>query len=227
VKIASEKNLCILATDGGHSGTITSEILNGIQVDLSLFKNVALSADASTLTVGGGVLFGEIYNTLYAAGKEIRENLNSNIYNTRDANEYFLATGSSSCVGLLGATLGGGIGRLQGLHGLTLDALVSVDIVVASGALVTASKTKNPDLFWAIRGAGANFGIIVSATYKTYDTTSGGQFLDADFIFPFETSTKYFETLKSFDTTLPAGLSLTSSLRYNASAGLVCFHKFI
>lgn len=72
----------------------------------------------------------------------------------------YSATVSSSCVGIVGATLGAGLGTLQGLHGVLLDSLESVRLVTASGEIVTASQTHNSDLFWGIRGAGHNFGIV-------------------------------------------------------------------
>lgn len=128
---------------------------------------------------------------------------------------------------MLGATLGGGIGRLQGLHGMILDALLSVQIVTAAGDLITASKTKNSDLFWAIRGAGFNFGIIVSATYKVYDASNGGLFLNADFQFPASSNATHWQILKSFDTVLPPALSLTSSVAYNATTGQVSLTPLI
>ena len=123
---------------------------------------------------------------------------------------------------MLGATLGGGIGRLQGVHGMILDALLSVQIVTAFGDLITASKTEHSELFWAIRGAGFNFGIIVSATYQVYNASNGGQFLNADFQFPASSNTTHWEILKSFDATLPPSLSLTSSVAYNSTTGQVC-----
>ncbi|KAH8799835.1 hypothetical protein F5884DRAFT_117923 [Xylogone sp. PMI_703] len=199
VRIASQNDVPFLATGGGHGGTITTKSLNGIQIDLSNLKNVTLDDKSNLLTIGGGVIFEDIFPVLFAAGKELQ-------------------APSASCVGVLGATLGGGIGRLQGLHGLVLDSLQSVEIVTATGDLITASKKENADLFWGLRGAGFNFGIVTSATYKVANATNSGKFLSADFGFLPEKSTKYFEILKSFDYTLPAGLSLTSSIRWNATA---------
>lgn len=71
-----------------------------------------------------------------------------------------IETGSAPCPPVIGVTLGGGAGRYQGTYGLMIDALVSARLVTAQGEMVEVSKTENPDLFWAIRGAGANFGIV-------------------------------------------------------------------
>jgi len=120
---------------------------------------------------------------------------------------------------MLGATLGGGIGRLQGLHGLILDALLSVQIVTPSGDLLTASKTENADLFWAVRGAGFNFGIVTSAIYRVYDATNGGSYMNADFAFPASANATHWEILKSFDNSLPAALSFVTNIGFNASTG--------
>lgn len=108
---------------------------------------------------------------------------------------------------MLGATLGGGVGRYQGLHGLIIDALKSVNLVTASGDLITVSETENSDLFWGIRGAGFNYGIITEATYEVYDLTNGGVVVNADFLFPASSNETFFKVLTSFGT-LPPALSL-------------------
>ena len=110
---------------------------------------------------------------------------------------------------MLGATLGAGVGALQGLHGLLIDSLESVDLVTASGKLVTASEKENEDLFWGIRGAGYNFGIVTSATYRIYDATNQGQVVNADFLFSASQNRSVWEMLQSYDTTLPPELGLT------------------
>lgn len=124
---------------------------------------------------------------------------------------------------MVGATLGAGVGRYQGLHGLIIDALLSVRIVVASGELVTASSTENSDLFWAIRGAGANFGIITYATYKIADLTNRGQVLNADFRFPVSKNESVWSILKTLnDNTLPAPASILLIMVYDPNYGGVC-----
>ena len=80
--------------------------------------------------------------------------------------------GADSCVGVLGATLGGGVGPYGGLHGLQIDALCSVRMVMGTGSLIHVSVTSHPDLWWGMRGAGFNFCIVTSATYQVYDFTT-------------------------------------------------------
>lgn len=108
---------------------------------------------------------------------------------------------------MVGATLGGGVGKYQGLHGLILDALESVQLVTPTGDLITVSATQNKDLFWGLRGAGFNYGIVTSATYHVYDLTNNGNVLNVDFMFPASLNETFFNILASY-VTLPAGLSL-------------------
>lgn len=111
---------------------------------------------------------------------------------------------------------------MQGLHGLIIDTLLSVVVVTADGSLLTASETENPDLFWGIRGSGANFGIILWATYRIFDQTNGGYAFNADFIFPANESHNHWETLKEVSKNLPAELALISGINYNEAYGGVC-----
>jgi FAD/FMN-containing dehydrogenase len=131
------------------------------------------------------------------------------------------ALGSCECVGVVGATLGGGISSLQGVRGLLLDALESVRVVTPIGALVTASRTENPDLFWALRGAGSNFGIVTSATYKVFDLTNRGDAMNADFVFPASANRSFFEIMRSFDSSLPKELGITGVAFFNRSSNEV------
>lgn len=129
------------------------------------------------------------------------------------------ATGSCTCVGFVGGTLGGGVGRYQGIHGLIIDNLLSVNLITAVGDQITVSATENTDLFWGIRGAGMNFGVITSATYKVADQTNGGQVQDADFVFTASQNVSFFNALASLQGTLPPELSLLTYVDYNATNG--------
>jgi FAD/FMN-containing dehydrogenase len=124
-------------------------------------------------------------------------------------------SGSAPCVGLVGLTLGGGIGSMQGLHGLAIDALESVRMVTAQGQSLTVSRTEHADLFWALRGAGANFGIITSATYTIHDATNRGQAVNADFLYPAAQNRSLWELLGSYDDYIPDELNILLSAGYN------------
>lgn len=132
-----------------------------------------------------------------------------------------LETGNAPCVNMVGATIGAGVGPLQGLHGLIADALLSVRMVTATGDLITVSDASNPDLFWAIRGAGANFGIITSATYKINDATNGGRVLNADFGFPGTANASLYDLLQSWDDAFPKRAGLVIGAGFNATSGRV------
>lgn len=123
---------------------------------------------------------------------------------------------------MLGATLGGGIGRYNGLHGMILDALISVRLITAKGEVVTASTTENSDLFWGVRGAGFNYGIIIEATYRVTDLTSQ-LVANADFNFPLNASTAIVSFLKSLETEMPEKLSLIALVTYMAEYGGLTF----
>jgi FAD/FMN-containing dehydrogenase len=90
-------------------------------------------------------------------------------------------TGGCECVSLLGPALGGGHGWLQGSHGLVADQFVSLRMVLADGSITTVDSSS--DLWWAVKGAGHNFGIVTSVTSKIYDVSNGGVWSYASFIF--------------------------------------------
>lgn len=102
---------------------------------------------------------------------------------------------------MLGASLGGGHGRLQGLHGLMVDNIISVQLVTASGEMITVSNTSNTDLFWALRGAGHNFGIITKAVYRIYDQINDGVEFDAEIIYAPDQIEALFTAIEKFTLT--------------------------
>lgn len=121
-----------------------------------------------------------------------------------------IALASCACPGVVGATLGAGIGPLMGHRGLMIDALESVRLVTADGKLITASHEDNAELFWGIRGAGSNFGIITSATFKLWGITNNGLAMSAGLVFPASVNGSYWRVLQTFDTNMPARLALTN-----------------
>jgi FAD/FMN-containing dehydrogenase len=129
----------------------------GLMIDLSAMKSIRVDPVARTARAEPGVLWGEF---------------------DRETEAFGLATvgGVVSTTGIAGLTLGGGQGWLTGKYGLTLDNLLSADVVMADGALVRASSTEHEDLFWALRGAGANFGVVTSFAYRLHpvSTVLGG-----------------------------------------------------
>lgn len=129
------------------------------------------------------------------------------------------AVGSCSCVGVVGATLGGGVGPYGGLHGLMIDSLQSVRMVTGTGSLIDVSNTSHPDLWWGMRGAGFNFGIVISATYKIYDVTNDGQVMNADFRFHAFQNQSIFEFTQSFVGRQPDNFYIDIGIAYNQKFG--------
>lgn len=120
----------------------------GIEIDMKQLNSIVVAPDGQTATFGGGAMSVNVTNALWAAGKQT-------------------VTGTCECVSYLGPGLGGGHGWLQGHHGLVADQFVSMNVVLADGSLKTIDQKS--DLFWAMQGAGHNFGIITSVTSKVYD----------------------------------------------------------
>ncbi|KAI9699566.1 MAG: hypothetical protein M1820_007064 [Bogoriella megaspora] len=203
VGFAANSSTPFLTTGGGHGfATTLGRLQHGIELDMSNFNTVNVDADANTMTIGGAARFRDVLGPLGAARKEIHE-----------------AIGSENCVGMVGSTLGGGVGRYNGLHGMILDSLQSVKIVTAAGQIVTASTTKDSDLFWGIRGAGFNFGTVLEATYTIYDQTAP-QVLNADFLFGPNASLPILQFFKSFEQDgLPAKLSFVFLGIYEPALG--------
>ncbi|KAJ8132697.1 hypothetical protein O1611_g930 [Lasiodiplodia mahajangana] len=203
VKLARAYNLSFLATGGRHGyGTTLGNLHGGLSIDLSQMNSVKVDKRAGLLTVGPGVRFRNIVGPVEDAGFEIQ-------------------TGTCSCPGMIGVTIGAGIGRLAGVHGLLIDALVSARVVTADGRVLEVSAKSNPDLFWGIRGAGANFGIITSATYKLHPRID--YYTAFDFVFPASTNATYFNTIQKLihghkgPATMPEKLASSTSVVYNAT----------
>ena len=139
------------------------------------------------------------------------------------------AVGNNYCVNMIGATVGATVGPYQGLVGLAIDHLLSVRLITASGRVVTASATRNPGLFWAVRGAGANFGIITSAVFKVTDAPNKGLLVSADFDFPPSANPSIFNLIQAMEKDYPKEMGFTFIGGYNHTSNMVrtrhyCFH---
>jgi fumiquinazoline A oxidase len=126
-----------------------------------------------------------------------------------DAKIKDLGAGSCPCPGVTGVLLGGGLSRLQGMHGLMVDNLVSLRVALWDGTLLTVSETNHPELFWAMRGAGQNFGVVMSSTLRTFPQTNSGQWYNADIAFSQDGLDHAFSTVNELiNPDLPDGLGI-------------------
>ncbi|KAL8638721.1 MAG: hypothetical protein Q9228_004148 [Teloschistes exilis] len=154
VKFARKYNIDFLAINRGHGTTKTlSTVQHGIQINLRQLQEITIASDGKSAKLGGGVYNDNVVNALHAKGKSS-------------------GSGAAGCVGLMGAGLGGGYGRYEGFYGLVLDNIIDMNVVLANGTRTFVSATSNPDLYWAMRGAGHNFGIVTRLTYKIHDEIS-------------------------------------------------------
>jgi FAD/FMN-containing dehydrogenase len=149
IAYAGEADLPIAVRGGGHSVAGHCMGDGGVVVDLRLMRYASVDPDARSVTCGGGALWEDLDPPCLRHG---------------------LATpgGTFGDTGVAGLTLGGGIGHLIGLHGLTLDNLVSATLVTAAGDVVRASEDESAELFWALRGGGGNFGVVTDFTFRLH-----------------------------------------------------------
>jgi FAD/FMN-containing dehydrogenase len=165
VSFARDHELLVAVRGGGHNIAGLAVCDGGLMIDLSPMKAVQVDAPNRRVRVEPGVTLGELDSATQKFG---------------------LATpvGINSTTGIAGLTLGGGFGWLSRKYGLTVDSLVSADVVIASGELVKASQQENPDLFWAIRGGGGNFGVVTSFEFELHQV--GPELLAGLVVHPFK-----------------------------------------
>ncbi|RUX33707.1 FAD-binding oxidoreductase [Mesorhizobium sp. M2A.F.Ca.ET.042.01.1.1] len=149
VKYARDNDLLIAVRGGGHNGAGLGICDNGLVIDLSMMKGVHVDPKTRTVRVGPGCNSGDVDHATHPFGLAV-------------------PAGIVSTTGVAGLTLGGGTGYLTRRYGLTIDNLVEADLVLADGKVVTASKAENPDLFWALRGGGGNFGVVTSFLFQAH-----------------------------------------------------------
>ncbi len=160
VNFARKNNLLLSVRGGGHNAGGLGICDDGLVIDLSLIKYTRVDPEAKTVVAGGGCKWGDVDHATHIFGMAT-------------------PSGIISTTGVGGLTTGGGVGHLTRKCGLSIDNLLSVDMVLADGSFVTANAKQNQDLFWAVRGGGGNFGVITAFTFKLHqiDILYGGPML--------------------------------------------------
>jgi FAD/FMN-containing dehydrogenase len=153
VRFATEQGIYPAVRAGGHNVAGLAMVEDGLIIDVSQMKGIVVDAAARTATAQTGLTWGEF---------------------DRETQLHGLATtgGLISTTGIAGLTLGGGVGWLMGRCGLVCDNTLAYEVVTSAGNLIRASAQENPDLFWALKGGGGNFGVVTSITYRLHPVTS-------------------------------------------------------
>lgn len=193
VRFAGEHRLLVSVRGTGHNVAGSAICDRGFVIDLSRMKGIRIDHAGRTARVEAGVTWGELNHDLQLFGLAA-------------------AGGFVSTTGVAGLTLGGGLGWLVRKHGLALDNLVSVDIVTVAGELLTASATKNSDLFWGLRGAGGNFGVVTSFEFQVHPA---GTVLAGLVIHPIQKAKEALRFWREFEATAPEEIS-NSALLFSA-----------
>lgn len=149
IAFARDERLLLAIRGGGHNGPGFGSCDDGLVVDLSMLKGVRVDAASRTVRVEAGCTSGDVDHATHPFGLAV-------------------PFGIVSTTGVAGLTLGGGTGYLTRKHGLTIDNLLEADVVLADGRVVTASATQHPELFWALRGGGGNFGVVTSFLFQAH-----------------------------------------------------------
>jgi FAD/FMN-containing dehydrogenase len=192
VNFARETGLELAVRGGGHS-TAGFSSTDGIVLDMSAMKGVWVDAPARTARAQAGALWADVDRETQAFGLAV-------------------PGGQVSHTGIAGLTLGGGIGWLSRQYGLTIDNLLSVDMVTADGRLVTASEREHPDLFWGIRGGSGNFGVVVSFEYRLHSV--GPLVIGGPVVYELADARAAMRNAREFMATAPDNVSLWLSLTH-------------
>jgi FAD/FMN-containing dehydrogenase len=192
VNFARTNNLLTAVRGGGHNSAGNATCDDGIIIDLSLMRRVNVDKDSSTARVDGGALLGDVDRETQLHGLAV-------------------SAGIVSHTGVGGLTLGGGFGWISRKHGLSIDNLVSAELVTAEGGLLSANEQENADLFWGIRGGGGNFGVATSMTFNC--AAIGKAVFSGLIVKEFKDALKYIRFHREYVRALPDEMTVWMVLR--------------
>ncbi len=193
VRFARDHHLEIAVKGGGHNSAGNAACDHGIMIDLSLMQQVEVDPQTQQVKAAGGCLLGEVDRATQKHGLAV-------------------SAGIISHTGVGGLTLGGGFGWISRKYGLSIDNLIAVEMVTAEGNIVRASSDENPDLFWAIRGGGGNFGIITTFTYRAAKIGTG--VYTGPLVKRFEDLKSYVRFHREFVKTMPDEMTIWMVVRH-------------
>ena len=200
VNFGVNQNLLIAVKGGGHNVTGNAMCDGGLVIDLSLMRRCDVYPDRRLVDVEGGALLGDLDAATQAHGLAA-------------------PIGINTTTGIAGLTLGGGIGHLMRLHGLTIDNLVAVEMVTATGERVRAAEDENGDLFWAVRGGGGNFGVVTSFSFRLHPV--GPDLLSGIILYRAERAREVLRFYQDYVSTAPDKLGTIVSLRKAPTASSI------
>jgi FAD/FMN-containing dehydrogenase len=191
VGYAAQQGIGLAVKSGGHDVDCMSTPDGALVLDMARFKDISVDAETGRVRLGSGVLLGEMDTALAEKGLVV-------------------PSGTVSTTGVAGLVLGGGVGFNMRRYGATVDSLLACDVVTADGRVVRASQEENPDLFWALRGGGGNFGVVTHFEFQAHpvpETVLGGMIP-----FSIDQAPAVLENLRSFVPTAPRELALVGVL---------------
>jgi len=190
VEFARLQHLPVAIRGGGHSVSGQSVCDGGIVIDLSQMKGIRVDPVKCTARAEAGLTLGEFVREIQPFG-------------------LVTTTGTVAGTGLSGLTLGGGLGWFMGKYGLTIDNLLSVDIVTADGQVLRASATEHPDLFWGVRGGGGNFGIVTAFEFQLHAV---GPVLAGKVVYPMSRAREVLRFYREYTSSVPDELTAYAAL---------------
>jgi FAD/FMN-containing dehydrogenase len=185
IAVARDRGMPLSVLGGGHDWAGRAVCDGGLVIDLSGMRTVTVDAAARVVTVGGGATAADVMAAAAPYG-------------------LVAAAGNVGCVGMTGLTLGGGYGPLNGRFGLASDNLLGAEVVLADGRIVTADATHEPELFWALRGGGGNFGVVTALEFDLYAVP---EIYAGALLYPFERGGEVLQAWRELTADVPEEIS--------------------